>query len=107
MTKLSFIRSEPAETGRPGHDPRDLLKLYLYEYLWQIRSSRRLEAECSRNVEVIWLRRVVPDYKLIAEFRRVHRQAVAEVDAELVRFSSFLICWLTLATSGLSVVTCM
>ena len=71
MAKLGFVRSEPAETGRPGYDPRDLLKLYLYGYLWQIRSSRRLETECQRNVEVMWLLgRLVPDYKSIAEFRR-------------------------------------
>jgi transposase len=88
MAKLGFIRSEPAETGRPGYDPRDLLKLYLYGYLWQIRSSRRLETECSRNVEVMWLLgRLVPDYKSIAEFRRMHREAVAEAGAELVRFA--------------------
>lgn len=47
---LGFMRAEAAETGRPGYDPRDLLKLYLYGYLQQIRSSRRLEAECRRNV---------------------------------------------------------
>ena len=88
MAKLSFVRSEPAETGRPGYDPRDLLKLYLYGYLWQIRSSRRLETECQRNVEVMWLLgRLVPDYKSIAEFRRMHREAVAEAGAELVRFA--------------------
>ena len=52
---LGFVRAEAAETGRPGYDPRDLLKLYLYGYLQQIRSSRRLEAECRRNVEVMWL----------------------------------------------------
>jgi transposase len=55
MAKLGFVRAEPAETGRPGYDPRDLLKLYLYGYLQQVRSSRRLEAECQRNVEVMWL----------------------------------------------------
>jgi transposase len=55
MAELGFVRAEPAETGRPGYDPRDLLKLYLYGYLQQIRSSRRLEAECQRNVEVMWL----------------------------------------------------
>jgi len=58
MAKLGFVRAEPAETGRPGYDPRDLLKLYLYGYLNQIRSSRRLEAECRRNVvdaRIIWL----------------------------------------------------
>jgi len=88
MAKLGFVRSEPAETGRPGYNPRDLLKLYVYGYLWQIRSSRRLETECQRNVEVMWLLgRLVPDYKSIAEFRRMHREAVAEAGAELVRFA--------------------
>nr|WP_130423635.1 transposase [Edaphobacter modestus] len=58
----------------PGYDPRDLLKLYLYGYLNQIRPSRRLEAECHRNVELMWLLgRLYPDHKSIAEFRRIHR----------------------------------
>src|SRR5215471_8685722 len=88
MAKLGFVRSEPAETGRPGYDPRDLLKLYLYGYLHQVRSSRRLEAECRRNVEVMWLLgRLAPDYKSIAEFRRMHREAVSGVGAELVRWA--------------------
>jgi transposase len=51
MEMLGFERAQPAETGRPGYNPRALLKLYLYGYLNQIRSSRRLEAECIRNVE--------------------------------------------------------
>jgi transposase len=55
MLELGFERAQAAETGRPGYDPRDLLKLYLYGYLNQIRSSRRLEAECRRNVELMWL----------------------------------------------------
>jgi transposase len=55
MADLGFERAEAAETGRPGYDPRDLLKLYLYGYLNQIRSSRRLEVECHRNVELMWL----------------------------------------------------
>src|SRR5256712_11748143 len=88
MAKLGFVRAEPAETGRPGYDPRDLLKLYLYGYLQQVRSSRRLEAECQRNVEVMWLLgRLQPDYKSIAEFRRMHSQAVTEAGAELVRLA--------------------
>lgn len=88
MAKLGFERAEPAETGRPGYDPRDLLKLYLYGYLQQVRSSRRLERECQRNVEVMWLLgRLQPDYKSIAEFRRIHSQAVSEVGAELVRLA--------------------
>jgi len=85
---LGFERAEASETGRPGYDPRDLLKLYLYGYLQQVRSSRRLEAECKRNVEVMWLLgRLAPDYKSIAEFRRIHGEAVTEAGAELVRFA--------------------
>jgi transposase len=88
MEALGFVRAEPAETGRPGYDPRDLLKLYLYGYLHQVRSSRRLEAECRRNVEVMWLLgRLVPDYKSIAEFRRMHGEAVSRAGAELVRLA--------------------
>ena len=88
MTELGFERSQAAETGRPGYDPRDLLKLYLYGYLNQIRSSRRLEAECLRNVELMWLPgRLYPDHKSIAEFRRVHREAVTAAGAALVRFA--------------------
>lgn len=88
IDELGFVRAEPAETGRPGYDPRDLLKLYLYGYLHQVRSSRRLEAECRRNVEVMWLLgRLTPDYKSIAEFRRMHREAVSRAGAELVRFA--------------------
>ena len=73
---------------RPGYDPRDLLKLYLYGYLQQIRSSRRLEGECRRNVELMWLLgRLTPDHKTIAEFRRMHREAVAEAGGELIQFA--------------------
>ena len=62
MVGLVFERAEPSETGRPGYDPRDLLKLYLYGYLQRVRSSRRLENECRRNVEVMWLlNRLAPD----------------------------------------------
>jgi transposase len=65
-----------------------LLKLYLYGYLHQLRWSRRLEAECRRNVELMWLLgRLYPDHKSIAEFRRMHRDAVTAAGAELVRFA--------------------
>src|SRR3984885_3867972 len=88
LSELGFERAQAAETGRPGYDPRDLLKLYLYGYLHQLRSSRRLEAECRRNVELMWLLgRLYPDHKSIAEFRRVHRNAVTAAGAELVRFA--------------------
>ena len=88
MAGLGFERAEAAETGRPGYDPRDLLKLYLYGYLQQIRSSRRLESECRRNIELMWLLgRLVPDHKTIAEFRRMHREGVTAAGAELVRLA--------------------
>jgi len=88
MGELGFERAEAAETGRPGYDPRDLLKLYLYGYLHTIRSSRRLEAECRRNVELMWLLgRLYPDHKSIAEFRRLHREAVTAAGAQLVQFA--------------------
>jgi transposase len=88
LSELGFERAQAAETGRPGYDPRDLLKLYLYGYLNQIRSSRRLEAECRRNVELMWLLgRLYPDHKSIAEFRRMHRDAITAAGAELVRFA--------------------
>ena len=58
-------------TGRPAYAPGDLLKLYIYGYLNRVRSSRRLEAETHRNIEVIWLlRHLKPDFKTIADFRR-------------------------------------
>jgi transposase/IS5 family transposase len=88
MQELGFVRAEAAETGRPGYDPRDLLKLYLYGYLQQIRSSRRLESECRRNLELRWLLgRLCPDHKSIAEFRRMHRNAVTHAGAELVKWA--------------------
>jgi transposase/transcription elongation GreA/GreB family factor len=71
LRALGFERATAAETGRPGYDPADLLKLYIYGYLNGICSSRKLERETHRNVEVMWLlRRLVPDFKTIAEFRR-------------------------------------
>jgi transposase len=88
MTALGFERAEAADLGRPGYDPRDLLKLYLYGYLQQLRSSRRLEAECRRNVELMWLLgRIYPDHKSISEFRRLHREAVSKAGGQLIQFA--------------------
>ena len=68
---LGFAKAQCAETGRPPYDPAVLLKLYLYGYLHRIRTSRLLEAECHRNVEVIWLLgQLAPDFKTIADFRK-------------------------------------
>lgn len=75
-----FARVVPKATGRPGYDPADLLKLYIYGYLNRVRSSRRLEAETHRNIEVIWLLRgLKPDFKTIADFRRDNRVAFRPV----------------------------
>src|SRR6185436_3363927 len=72
----AFLASKaiPACPGTPPYDPGDLLRLYLYGYLHRVRSSRQLERECQRNLEVIWLlRKLAPDFKTIADFRRDHR----------------------------------
>jgi len=85
LGSLGFQRAEPAETGRPGYDPGDLLRLYLYGYLHRIRSSRRLEQETHRNVELMWLlRRLTPDFKTIADFRRDHPHALTGVGREFI-----------------------
>jgi len=87
VSGLGFGRSVPAVTGRPPYDPRDLLKLYLYGYLNEVRSSRRLERECSRNIEVMWLlRRLAPDFKTIADFRRDNGAAIVGTCRALVLF---------------------
>lgn len=81
-----FQRVKSGERGRPSYDPADLLKLYIYGYLNRIRSSRRLETETHRNLEVIWLlRQLRPDFKTIADFRRDNRNAFREVFRQFVR----------------------
>ena len=85
LERAGFERVQANRTGRPGYDPADLLKLYLYGYLNRIRSSRRLEAETHRNLEVIWLlRRLRPDFKTIADFRRDNREAFRQVFLDFV-----------------------
>ena len=80
MQELGFLRTDPNVTGRPAYDPKDLLKLYLYGYMNRIRSSRRLEAEAGRNLELFWLlRRLKPDFKTIADFRKDNPKAIKGV----------------------------
>jgi transposase len=80
LAALGFSQTLPAETGRPGYDPRVLLKLYLYSYLNRTRSSRKLEQECQRNVEVMWLmRKLSPDHKTIADFWKDNHTAFKEI----------------------------
>lgn len=79
MGKLGFEKAKPAWTGRPGYDPRDMLKLYLYGYINRVRSSRRLQRECERNIEVKWLiNSLVPDFRTISDFRKDNRLAIRE-----------------------------
>jgi transposase len=85
LAALGFVGTLPKATGRPGFAPGDLLKLYIYGYLNRVRSSRRLEAETHRNIEVIWLlRHLKPDFKTIADFRRDNRAAFRAVFREFV-----------------------
>ena len=81
-----FQRVRPNDKGRPGYDPADLLKRYIYGNLNRIRSSRRLEVETHRNLEAIWLlRQLRPDFKTISDFRRDNRNAFREVFQQFVR----------------------
>ena len=82
---LGFERAQPAATGRPAYHPAMLLKLYLYGYLNQVQSSRRLEREASRNVELMWLTgKLAPDFKTIADFRRDNADAITAVCRQYV-----------------------
>lgn len=84
---LGFDKAVPKGNGRPPYNPSDLLKLYIYGYFYQIRSSRRLEAECQRNIEVMWLlNRLTPDFKTIADFRKDNSVAFCATCRAFVQF---------------------
>jgi transposase len=79
---LGFEGVRPAATGRPAYHPSTLLKIYLYGYLNRVQSSRRLEREAQRNIELMWLTgRLSPDFKTIANFRRDNGAAIRAVCA--------------------------
>ncbi len=85
LGSLGFDRVAPQATGRPSYHPSVLLKLYIYGYLHRVQSSRRLEREAGRNVEVMWLTgRLVPDHKTIADFRKDNGPAIRKVCAQFV-----------------------
>lgn len=89
--KLEFVRAVPKDTGRPGYKPGTLLKLYVYGYLNRIQSSRRLEKETRRNVELMWLLgRLQPDFKTIADFRKNNGKAIQKVCREFVEICRHL-----------------
>jgi transposase len=85
LRQLGFEGAAPAATGRPGYHPAVLLKLYVYGYLNRIQSSRRLEREAQRNVELMWLTgRLAPDFKTIANFRRDNGRAIRAVCRQFI-----------------------
>src|SRR6202008_3418101 len=85
LAEMSFDGVEPAATGRPSYHPSVLLKLYIYGYLNRVQSSRRLEREAGRNVEVMWLLgRLAPDHKTIADFRKDNGLGLRKVCAHFV-----------------------
>src|SRR5437588_11539332 len=99
LAALGFDGVAPEVTGRPAYHPSVLLKLYIYGYLNRVQSSRRLEREALRNVEVMWLTgRLVPDHKTIADFRKDNGRAIRQVCARFV-----VLC----RTLGLLTVACV
>jgi transposase len=87
LAGLGFSKVEAEEMGRPPYAPGDLLKLYVYGYLHRVRSSRRLEAETCRNIQVMWLiNRLTPSFKTIADFRKGHAKAIVGVCRAFIQF---------------------
>ncbi|MDD1632605.1 MAG: IS1182 family transposase, partial [Methylococcaceae bacterium] len=85
LGKLGFDGVDPAATGRPAYHPSILLKIYIYGYLNRIQSSRRLEKEAQRNVELMWLtERLTPDFKTIARFRKENGKAIQSVCRQFI-----------------------
>jgi transposase len=80
LAKLGFDGVAPLATGRPAYHPATLLKIYIYGYFNRVQSSRRLERECQRNVELVWLTgRLMPDFKIVADFRKDNGEAIRKV----------------------------
>jgi transposase len=93
LAELGFEGVEPAETGRPAYHPSVLLKLYVYGYLNRVQSSRRLEREAGRNVELMWLLgRLVPDHKTVADFRKDNGSAIRRCARALSNSAGRWVC---------------
>jgi transposase len=91
LEALGFDRAQAAATGRPGYHPATLLKIYIYGYLNRVQSSRRLEREAQRNLELIWLTgRLAPDFKTIADFRRDNGAGIRQVCRQFIELSRSL-----------------
>ena len=91
LDELGFKMTEPADIGRPGYAPALHLKVYIYGYLNRVQSSRRLERECQRNLEVMWLTgRLAPDHKTIADFRKDNGAAIKKMCAQFVELCRWM-----------------
>lgn len=89
LDSLGFHRVQAKQTGRPGYHPATLLKLYIYGYLNRIQSSRRLEKETHRNVELMWLlERLQPDFKTIADFRKDNEKGIKNACRQFVSYAA-------------------
>ena len=86
ILSMGFDKAIPAREGRPSYNPRDMIKLYIYGYLNKIRSSRKLQIECTRNIELMWLlSKIVPDFRCIADFRKNNAKNIKLVFHEFVK----------------------
>lgn len=89
LQALNFTHVRTQEKGRPSYHPGDMLRIYLYGYLNHIRSSHRLETEAKRNLELMWLiRKLSPDFKTIADFRKDNKKALIKVFRNFTRLCS-------------------
>lgn len=89
MEELKFNRVKVAVTGRPPYNPKDLLKLHIYGYMNRIRSSRRLEKETQRNIELMWLiNKLTPDFKTVLTLEKTIRKQLQECSGSLLSFAS-------------------
>lgn len=87
FVKLGFVRSVPVKEGRPGYNPRDLMKLYIYGYFYDISSSYYLARACGLNLEVMWLiKKLKPDFRTIFDFRKNNKESMEKVLKEFNKF---------------------
>lgn len=100
LDRLGSVGVQPLDIGRPSYHPGVMLKLYIYGYLNRVPSSRRLERECQRNIEMIWLTgQLAPDFKTIADFRKDNGKAIGAASSS--RCAASLICLLQRASPSM------
>ena len=106
LAALGFAGVVPEATGRPSYHPATLIKIYLYGYLNQVQSSRRLEREAQRNIELMWLiGRLAPDFKTIADFRRDNGEAIRATCRSFVCCADGSVFWLAVLLPSMAAVS--